>query len=73
MIIKHFEINKEKFDKHKLFLVYGENEGLKKEIIKTLKKFPGDVENFDEGQIISNSELFYEKLLNKSLLKKKKK
>ena len=38
MIIKHFEINKLKFDKHNYFLVYGENEGLKKEIIQTLKK-----------------------------------
>ena len=73
MIIKHFEINKEKFDKHNFFLVYGENEGLKKEIIQTLKsKFPGNVENCEEGQIISNNELFYEKLFNKSLFEKKK-
>ena len=38
MIIKHFEINKEQFDKQNFFLIYGENEGLKKEIIQTLKK-----------------------------------
>ena len=47
MIIKHFEINKIKFDKHNYFLVYGENEGLKKEIIQTLKKkISGNVENY---------------------------
>ena len=71
MIIKHFEINKIKFDKHNIFLVYGENEGLKKEIIQTLKKkISGNFENYDEGQIVSNNELFYEKLFNKSLFEK---
>ena len=73
MIIKHFEINKGKFDKHNFFLVYGENEGLKKEIIQTLKKkFPGNIENFEEGQIFSNNELFYEKIFNRSLFEKEK-
>ena len=68
MIIKYFEINKEKFDYYNLFLIYGENEGLKKEIIQTLKKkFSGSIENYDEEQIISNNELFYEKLFNRSL------
>ena len=38
MIIKYFEMNKKKFDNYNLFLIYGENEGLKKEIIQTLKK-----------------------------------
>ena len=48
MIIKYFEINKEKFDYYNLFLIYGENEGLKKEIIQTLKKkFSGNIENYD--------------------------
>jgi len=73
MIIKHFEINKEKLDKHNFFLIYGENEGLKKEIIQALKKkFSGNVENYDEGQIISNSELFFENLFNRSLFEKEK-
>ena len=73
MIIKYFEINKKKFDNYNLFLIYGENEGLKKEIIQTLKKkFLGNIESYDEGQIISNNELFYEKLFNKSLFEKEK-
>ena len=38
MIIKTFEINKKKFDKQNFFLIYGENEGLKKEIIQKSKK-----------------------------------
>ena len=73
MIVKYFEINKGKFDNHNLFLIYGENGGLKKEIIQTLKKkFSGSIENHDETQIIQNKELFYEKLLNKSLFEEEK-
>ena len=73
MIIKTFEINKKKFDKENFFLIYGENEGLKNEIIKFLKKkFIGNIEKYDEAQIISNNELFYEKMFNKSLFEKEK-
>ena len=73
MIVKSFEINKKKFDKQSIFLVYGENEGLKNEIIEILKrKLSGIIEKFDEAQIINNNELFYEKLLNQSLFEKEK-
>ena len=73
MIIKYFEIEKKKFDINDFFLVYGENEGLKKEIIHNLKKkFSGIIENYDEAQVINNNELFYEKLFNKSLFEKEK-
>ena len=73
MIIKTFEINKKKFDKQNFFLIYGENEGLKNEIIQILKKnFNGNIENYDETQIISNNELFYEKIFNQSLFEKEK-
>ncbi len=73
MIIKTFEINKKKFDKYNFFLVYGENEGLKNEVIKYLKKnLNGNIENFDEAQILINKELFYEKIFNQSLFEKEK-
>ena len=73
MIVKSFEINKKKFDKQSIFLVYGENEGLKNEIIEILKKkLSGIIEKFDETQIINNNELFYEKLLNQSLFEKER-
>ena len=38
MIIKSFEIDKTNISNFKLFVVYGENEGLKKEIISKIKK-----------------------------------
>ena len=73
MIVKSFEISKKKFDKQNFFLIYGENEGLKKEIIQNLKKnFSWNVENYDETQIILNKELFYEKIFNQSLFEKEK-
>ena len=73
MIIKTFEINKKKFDNQNFFLIYGDNEGLKNEIINNLKQnFNGTVENLDETEIIKNLELFYEKLFNQSLFDKEK-
>ena len=73
MIIKTFEINKKKFNDQNFFLVYGENEGLKKEIIQILKRnLNGNIENYDEAQIYNNNELFYEKIFNQSLFEKEK-
>ena len=73
MIIKNFEISKKEFNKQNFFLIYGENEGLKNEVIDNLKKkFNGTVENYDETQIINDKELFYEKLFNQSLFEKEK-
>ena len=74
MIIKSFEINKKKkFDYQHYFLVYGENEGLKSEIVQILKEnFLGKIETVDESQILNNTDLFHEKLLNKSLFEKEK-
>ena len=73
MIIKTFEINKKKFDKENFFLIYGENEGHKNEIIKFLEKnFNRNIEKYDEAQIVSDNELFYEKMFNQSLFEKEK-
>ena len=73
MIIKTFEINKKRFDKQNFFLVYGENQGQKKEIIKVIReKFKGKTENHDEIQVLNNIELFYENILNQSLFENEK-
>tara|TARA_B100001057_G_scaffold496474_1_gene598046 strand:+ start:799 stop:1785 length:987 start_codon:yes stop_codon:yes gene_type:complete len=73
MIVKTFEINKKKIDKLNFFLVYGENEGLKKEIIQNLKEnLDGNIDNYDEAQILVDKELFYEKIFNQSLFEKEK-
>ena len=73
MIVKTFEIGKKKFDKENFFLVYGENQGLKNEIIQNLKKnLKGNIDNYDEAQILVDKELFYEKIFNQSLFEKEK-
>ena len=73
MIIKSFDIVKKKFDNQDFFLIYGENEGHKKEIIQVIKKgFKGEIESYDEAQILNNNELFYEKIFNQSLFDKEK-
>ena len=73
MIVKTFEINKKKIDKQNFFLVYGENEGLKKEIIQNLKKnLNGNIDYYDEAQILVDKEPFYEKIFNQSLFDKEK-
>ena len=73
MIIKTFEITKSKFYKQNFFLVYGENEGLKKEVVEILKKnFNGNIENYDESQILADKVFFYEKIFNQSLFEKEK-
>ena len=73
MIIKTFEIIKKKIDTHNFFLIYGENEGQKNEIIQALKnKLRGDIENYDETQILNNTEEFYAKIFNKSFFENEK-
>ena len=73
MIVKTFEINKKKFDKQNFFLVYGENDGLKKEVIQDLQKnLKGNIDHCDEAQILMDKEIFYEKIFNQSLFDKEK-
>ena len=73
MILKTFDIKSKIIDTKKFFLVYGENEGQKNEIIDFLKKkFDGSIENYDEAQILNNREFFYGKIFNKSLFENEK-
>ena len=74
MIVKHFELDKNISVKNKFFLLYGNNSGLIKEIIKSkLKPFLyKKVFNYDEGEIISNLDSFKEEILNKSFFENEK-
>ena len=69
MIFKSFEINKINFHKNHFYLLYGENEGLKNEIIqKYLKK----IYRYDEKEIIENKENFFDDILSKSFFDNEK-
>ena len=73
MIIKSFELKKITNFEYKLFLLYGQNEGLKNEIIKTyfLEKFKSDIFRYDEKEILDNKSNFFDGIFSKSFLKKK--
>ena len=72
MIVKSFELKK--ISKNtKIFLIYGENEGLKKEIrTKITKQFQGKEVNYDENEVIKNFEEFANLIKNHSLFDDKK-
>ena len=74
MIIKSFSHNEIKESHSRFYLMYGENEGLKNEVIQRifLKDFQGELIKYDENQILENKELFFEACLNESLFEKKK-
>ena len=80
MIIKSYEIQKNlsNFSKYNFYLLYGENNGLKKEIresIKvTIKRKDSNLEllSLYENDIISNKENFYNSIYSGSLFSKKK-
>ena len=74
MIIKSFELSKLNSYKINLHLIFGNNEGIKDDIIKDfyLKKFDGEVLKYDEQEILINKEEFLSSLLTKSLFQTKK-
>jgi len=73
MIIKFFE--KEKIDKIGLdfYLVYGDNEGQKKEILESiLKNFKGLTTKYDERELLENKNEVLSSLLNQSFFEENK-
>ena len=80
MIIKSYEIqkNKSNFSKYNFFLLYGENQGLKKDIRKfiktTLEQKDDNVEilSLYEDEILNNEENFYNYVYAGSLFNNKK-
>lgn len=73
MIVKSFEIKKY-IDKKKLYLIYGENEGLKEDIISEInKKIPREsITKYNEKEILNNIDLFYNSLFSHSFFENEK-
>ena len=72
MIIKSFEVNKLNFSKNPFVLLYGKNDGLKKEIKKNILKNKIITSNYEEKEIIDNFNNFIEELNTKSLFEEEK-
>ena len=75
MIIKSFEVQKQisNLQKNNLFLIYGENNGLKKDIAEIIKNyFKKENSNIEllstyEDDILENEENFYNSIYSGSL------
>jgi len=74
MIIKTYEYQKITKINQKIFLFYGENNGYKKQIIQTifLSKFKGNIERYEENEILNNFDNFISSLTNKSFFEELK-
>jgi len=72
MIIKSFEQNKIDFNKSRLVLLYGKNEGLKNEISNNLIKLNKNISKYEEKEILENSNIFLENIFSKSLFESEK-
>ena len=68
MILKSFEAKKINIKNFKNILVYGENDGLKNEIIKKniLNDFSGNLQKYDEKDILKDYDTIVSSLINKS-------
>ena len=74
MIIKSYELNKIDLNTNKIFLMYGQNEGLKNEITKKyfINNFKENIYRYDEKEIIDNNSDFFNGILSKSFFEEKK-
>ena len=74
MIIKEFELNKVNPNNYFFYLLYGKNEGLKKQIINKIISLNKNLEikKFEEKEILDNQELFINEILSGSLFVKEK-
>ena len=73
MIVKSYELNKINLKKNNIYLLYGENEGLKNKVINdTFKEFLKNTYRYDEKEILNNKENFFNTILSKSFFETKK-
>ena len=74
MIIKTYELHKLKSINLNMFLLYGVNEGFKKQVTKDyfIRDFVGEIQKYEEVEVLNNYENFISGLLNKSFFDNKK-
>ena len=75
MILKYFEISKLNIPKkHRFFLFYGDNEGLKEETIKNLfeENYLDKIHRYEEKEILENTGNFFNSILTKSFFDNEK-
>ncbi len=71
MIIKSFETSRINTSKNNIILMYGRNDGLKRQLTDKLNSNFDNIEIYEEKEILDNSNNFLENILNKSLFSEK--
>ena len=74
MILKSFELSKLQLKNHKFYLFYGDNEGLKEEIIEQLfeKNYLNKIHRYEEKEVLDNKIDFFNSALTKSFFDNEK-
>jgi len=74
MIIKSYETNKIDLKKFNFFLLYGENEGFKNQIIQKYfeNKYLNKIFRYDEKEVLNDKDNFLDNILNKSFFENEK-
>ena len=72
MIIKPYEFQKINYAVSKVILMYGKNEGYKKEIIKNINQVKNEILNYDQNEIIENENILFENIFSGLLFNNKK-
>ena len=73
MIIKSFELDKIDLNDKQFFLLYGENQGHKNELIqKKFKKDLKNIYNYEESEVLNNEEDFFNNILSRSFFENEK-
>jgi DNA polymerase III subunit delta len=74
MIVKSFELSKIDSKNKKFFLLYGQNEGYKKQVLeeKFKKHYNENIYYYDENEILQNEEAFFNNIFSKSFFDNEK-
>ena len=72
MILKPYEITKINKKIQKIILIYGKNEGQKKEVISKILDNDSEFLYYEQNEILDNENIFFENIYSKSLFENKK-
>ena len=74
MIIKTYQLEKIKEKQSNYYLLYGENEGYKNQVINDVLaiNFKDNIDRYEETDIINNFDNFVTQITNKSFFEEKK-
>ena len=72
MIIKSYEVKKINQNNNKIILLYGKNEGAKKEAINSLIINKKETFNYDQNEILENKNIFFDNIYSQSLFEENK-